>query len=313
MSRMEIFWSPTNCSTALPKARPRPLMRRCHRRLAGLAEELRPDGPPISSKYRTVDVVRLGPWSPGFAARWLDEEDEIGHKLTGNVELDLARRAGGWPVLLELVRDCIREHGQASRLEADGMSTLLAENAERLRKAFGLDRSFLREALRLVETAPRPEAARRGARVLRPDEQGRLFGSADQISLSEGPTQGLIAPEYRFLLAATVAHVAQWDVRLAERLIGARPESILRPWKILEADVAERGWSEQTPETWEAGTVEGPTSRPLVHSSLLRAKGRLAELNRRLWAAQASALLPSRPARRQPNRRRSVLTLLEPH
>ncbi len=211
MSRMEIFWSPTNCSTALPKARPRPLMRRCHRRLAGLAEELRPDGPPISSKYRTVDVVRLGPWSPGFAARWLDEEDEIGHKLTGNVELDLARRAGGWPVLLELVRDCIREHGQASRLEADGMSTLLAENAERLRKAFGLDRSFLREALRLVETAPRPEAARREARVLRPDEQGRLFGGADQISLSEGPTQGPSADMERAIWAAEMLCLVERD------------------------------------------------------------------------------------------------------
>ena len=98
--------------------------------------------------------------------------------------------------------------------------------------------------------------------------------------------------EHRFLIAATVAHVAQWDVGLAKRLIGARPESILRPWAILEADATERGWSKQTPETWEAGTVDGPTARPLVHSSLLCAKGRLPEVNRRLWAAQASALLP---------------------
>ena len=41
--------------------------------------------------------------------------------------------------------------------------------------------------------------------------------------------------EYRFLIAATVAYVAQWDVGLAQRLIGARPESILHPWAILEA------------------------------------------------------------------------------
>ena len=54
----------------------------------------------------------------------------------------------------------------------------------------------------------------------------------------------------------------------------------------------ERGWSRRTPETWEAGTVDGPSARPLVHSSLLCAKGRLTELNRRLWAAQVSALLP---------------------
>lgn len=99
-------------------------------------------------------------------------------------------------------------------------------------------------------------------------------------------------PEYRFLIAATVAHVAQWDVGLAKRLIGARPESVLRPRAIVEADATRRGWSKQTPETWEAGTVDGPTARPLVHSSLLFAKGRLAELNRRLWAAQASTLLP---------------------
>ncbi len=80
--------------------------------------------------------------------------------------------------------------------------------------------------------------------------------------------------------------------RLAKRLLGARPEAILRPHAMLEADAPERGRSKQTPETWEAGTVDGPAARPLVHSSLLYAKGRLAELNRRLWAAQASALLP---------------------
>ncbi len=99
-------------------------------------------------------------------------------------------------------------------------------------------------------------------------------------------------PEYRFLIAATVAQLAQWDVCLAERLIGARPEKILRPWPLLEADAARRGWSGQTPEAWEAGTVDGPRARPLVHSTLLCAQGRLTELNRRLWAAQASALLP---------------------
>ena len=179
--------------------------------LAGLAKELRPDGPPISSKYRTVDVVRLGPWSPGFAARWLDEEDEIGHKLTGNVEQDLTHEAGGWPALLELIRNRIREDGQASQLEADGMSTLLARNAEYLRRAFGLDRSILRKALRWVEIDVGAEAARREARVLRPDEQGRLFGGADQISLSEGPTQGPSADMERAIWAAEMLCLVERD------------------------------------------------------------------------------------------------------
>lgn len=99
-------------------------------------------------------------------------------------------------------------------------------------------------------------------------------------------------PEYRLLLASTVAHVSQWDLQLAERLIGAKPEHILDPRGVLESDAATRGWSERTQETWESGTVDGQPSRPRVHASLLHVKRKAAELNRRLWAAQVSVLLP---------------------
>ncbi len=60
----------------------------------------------------------------------------------------------------------------------------------------------------------------------------------------------------------------------------------------------ERGWTAETPELWEAGTLDGPRERPVVHSALLLVQGRDRALNRRLWAGQAAVLLPLLEERR---------------
>ena len=102
----------------------------------------------------------------------------------------------------------------------------------------------------------------------------------------------------RSLLAHTIANIAHWDPALAKRLLEADLQSALQPRAILRAYAQERAWSAQTPEDWEAGTVDGPRKRPIVHSALLLAQGREAELGRRLWAAQASVLMPLLEERR---------------
>ena len=161
------------------------------------------DLPPPDAREATVDLaqpagravraqtvfraVRLEPWTLGFAAKWLDDEPDIGHKLTSDQESELALEAGGWPVLLELIRRGIKRDGPKGLLEAGGMHELMKEYADELRGAFGLDRPVLRDALRQVEVDSGRETSDHRPRPVREDEQNRLFGGAAQISLSEEP------------------------------------------------------------------------------------------------------------------------------
>lgn len=102
----------------------------------------------------------------------------------------------------------------------------------------------------------------------------------------------------RALMANTVAQVAQWDHVLAGILLDGGPEAALQPRPTLERYAEERGWTAETPELWEAGTLGGPRKRPVVHSALLLVQGRNRALDRRLWAAQAAVLLPLLEERR---------------
>lgn len=102
----------------------------------------------------------------------------------------------------------------------------------------------------------------------------------------------------RSLLAHSVAQVAQWDYVLAEILLDGGPEAAMQPHPTLRHYAEQRGWTAETPERWENGTVNGPAERPVVHSALLMAQGRERELNRRIWAAQAAVLMPLLEERR---------------
>lgn len=98
--------------------------------------------------------------------------------------------------------------------------------------------------------------------------------------------------EHRALLAHTVAQVAQWDIFLAEQLLDLAPGEMLNPEGTLRRYGQERGWTDETPRCWEAGTVDGPVERPTVHSALLEVSGALRLVRHRVWAAQAAVLLP---------------------
>lgn len=103
------------------------------------------------------------------------------------------------------------------------------------------------------------------------------------------------APEHagsRMLAASIVAKIALGDVRLAEEL-AARPfadiwypEPVLRDW------ANQRGWIKGTHRHWTRGTQFRLNGQEHVHSALvaLDDPGRIVES--RVWAAQASMLLP---------------------
>lgn len=89
-------------------------------------------------------VVGLRPWSAHFAARCLDDDRTVGHRLDSDQELKLARLAGGWPVLLERVLGALRAGADPERMASDtSFRGLLRENAGAIGKAFGLDHDVL--------------------------------------------------------------------------------------------------------------------------------------------------------------------------
>ena len=96
-------------------------------------------------------------------------------------------------------------------------------------------------------------------------------------------------PAMRSLLATTVAHVAIWDLDVAERLLDEGSEVILDPGSLLRSVANENGWTMHTAACWELGTSAG---NGRVHAALASLEDPPRELGRRLWNAQAAVLLP---------------------
>ena len=92
----------------------------------------------------------------------------------------------------------------------------------------------------------------------------------------------------RTLLVMTVARVAAWDCTIAERLAEAGPEDILDPMQLLRSAAQERGWTSETLPSFSHGTESGAG---VTHAALaaIREPG---EIQRRMWSAQVSVLLP---------------------
>ncbi len=103
---------------------------------------------------------------------------------------------------------------------------------------------------------------------------------------------GIKRREHHALLAHTVAQVAQWDILIAEQLLELPLAEALSPEGALRQYARERGWTAETPECWEKGTVDGPEERSTVHSALLEVSGASRLVRQRIWAAQAAVLLP---------------------
>ena len=96
-------------------------------------------------------------------------------------------------------------------------------------------------------------------------------------------------PLLRSLLATTVARVAAWDPEMAERLLDEKDEVILNPGPMLQSVAREKGWTTETGIGWEFGTASGGG---VLHAALASLEEPPRELQRRVWSAQTSVLLP---------------------
>ena len=96
-------------------------------------------------------------------------------------------------------------------------------------------------------------------------------------------------PVLRNLIATIVARVASWDFNSAKCLLRERNRSILAPTKILRSVAREKGWTRETPIGWEFRTA---SRTGIVHPARAALENPSREIERRVWSAQASVLLP---------------------
>lgn len=93
----------------------------------------------------------------------------------------------------------------------------------------------------------------------------------------------------RSLLANIVARVASWDFDTAAALLAESDRTILDPTEFLRAIAKEKGWTADTPRDWQLGTASRSGVAHAAHAALGNPPS---EVNRRLWSAQLSVLLP---------------------
>lgn len=93
----------------------------------------------------------------------------------------------------------------------------------------------------------------------------------------------------RSLLANIVARVASWDFDTAAALLAKSDRTILDPTEFLRAIARRKGWTADTPLDWRLGTE---SRSGVAHAARAALDNPPSEVNRRLWSAQLSVLLP---------------------
>ena len=174
----------------------------------------------------TLRFVDLKPWSLDFAARCLDDDQDVGRRLDQKQERELADLAGGWPVLLDLVLEALRAGVNPEPLTKDaGFHELLRENAVRLRlrEAFALDHVELAAVLQLArelgtateEELLDPEARELAACPLGDEELRSAIWAAGKLHLLQptGPSEWRVNP-----VVATVLQTPLQQAPLRNRL-----------------------------------------------------------------------------------------------
>ncbi len=118
-------------------------------------------------------------------------------------------------------------------------------------------------------------------------------GVPDELDLvllaNEYLRQRSVSSIQRMLLATTVARVVSWDFDSAVRLLGESERSILNPTEVLCSVADEKRWTDETPVAWEFGTA---SQSGIVHPARAAIEDPPREIERRVWSAQASVLLP---------------------
>ena len=93
----------------------------------------------------------------------------------------------------------------------------------------------------------------------------------------------------RSLLATVIARVAAWDFDTASVLLGESDRTIMNPTELLRKTGRDKGWSTDTPLDWRFGTESGSG---IAHPARAALEEPPNEINKRLWSAQLSVLLP---------------------
>lgn len=115
------------------------------------------------------------------------------------------------------------------------------------------------------------------------DEMDILFFASDRLR-RKGMERSLVT-----LLAMAISRLAIWDFETAERLVEGRPEEILQPVPLLREMAREKGWDKNTAIRWSLGTA---SKSGTAHVARLGVEEPAREVERRVWSAQASVLLP---------------------
>lgn len=100
------------------------------------------------------------------------------------------------------------------------------------------------------------------------------------------------------LISACIARLANADPIVASVLASEAPEVVFSPLPVLRELGASRGWNETTVVRWENGTQNTVSGRARIHSAFLAVLGTASEIDRRIWCAQASVILPLLEERR---------------
>ncbi len=93
----------------------------------------------------------------------------------------------------------------------------------------------------------------------------------------------------RTLLTTVVARVASWDFDSAIRMLTGDRRIILDPVNTLRELARDKGWTRETPVSWEFGTA---SRTGVAHPARAALDDPPREIERRIWSAQASVLLP---------------------
>ena len=115
------------------------------------------------------------------------------------------------------------------------------------------------------------------------DDVDLLLFASERLRQRSGDTL------FRSLLANIVARVASWDFDTAAALLAESDRTILDPIEFLRALAREKGWTADTPRDWQLGTESRSGA---AHAARAALDNPPSEVNRRLWSAQLSVLLP---------------------
>lgn len=168
----------------------------------------------------------------------------------------------------------------------------LDDYANASRAVAAVDRTQL-----LVITAGVPKARLpNGAPALSPLILDGVVGEADVFSyvIQSWRLKGRCVDAQAKLVARIITRLALWDFDLVDRLLDLDPRDLFNPRSAVRAATVDLSELQQLGAPWEEGGLAEFDGDQLEHSVVIERGGDpRSELTMRLWAAQASELLPA--------------------